>query len=217
MKFSYHSFIQCSLLATHQVNMLNLPTHPKYSLAPLLIVIVSIILALTEPVSSNWLAYDRSQLHNFQWWRVITGHFLHTNTTHLLLNTAGLTLLWALHGHYFKVSCYFSQFFVLCLGTSIGLYLFVEQLQWYVGLSGVLHGLFVIGAYFDIQKKFKTGWIMLLGVWLKVAHEQIYGASEELTKMIAANVAIDAHLSGTITGSTIILYYIVVKRLKIIS
>ena len=194
--------------------MFNLPVQSKYSLAPLIIVIVSFILALTEPLSSDWLAYDRSQLGHFQWWRVITGHFLHTNITHLLLNTAGLTLLWALHGHYYKNHCYLIQFLVLCLGTSIGLYLFAEQMQWYVGLSGVLHGLFIIGAYFDIKNKFKTGWIMLVGVWLKVVHEQTYGASEEVAKLIAANVAIDAHLFGTVTGSVIIVYYIIVKRLK---
>lgn len=194
--------------------MFNLPIQKTYSLAPLLIVIVSVILALTEPMSSNLFAYDRNQLNNFQWWRLITGHFLHTNTTHLLLNTAGLLLLWALHGHYYKMPHYLKQFFALCLGTSIGLYLFAEQMQWYVGLSGVLHGLFVIGAYFDIQQKFKTGWLMLIGVWLKVLHEQIYGASEEISQLIAANVAIDAHLFGTITGCIIILFYFVIDKIQ---
>ncbi len=194
--------------------MLNLPTQSKYSLAPLLIIMVCIVLAILEPLSSNWLAYDTSQLHNFQWWRMLTAHFLHTNITHLLLNITGLTLLWALHGHYYKMSCYLSQFFVLCLGTSIGLYLFAGQMHWYVGLSGVLHGLFIIGAYLDIQNQFKTGWIMLLGVWLKVAYEQIYGASEEVAKLIEAHVAIDAHLFGTVTGSIIILYYLGIKRLR---
>jgi rhomboid family GlyGly-CTERM serine protease len=195
--------------------MFNLPIQPKHSLAPLLIVIISIILALTEPLSSNMFAYDRNQLNNLQLWRLITGHFLHTNTTHLLLNTAGLTLLWALHGHYYKTPRYLMQFFVLSLGTAIGLYLFADQMQWYVGLSGVLHGLFVIGAYFDIRQNFKTGWLMLIGVWLKVAHEQIYGASEDIAQLIAANVAIDAHLFGTISGGFIILYYFAKYKIQI--
>jgi rhomboid family GlyGly-CTERM serine protease len=193
--------------------MFNLPIQIKYSLAPVLIIIVSIILALAEPMSSDLLAYDRPQLNNLQWWRLITGHFLHTNSIHLLLNTAGLILLWALHGHYYNIPRYFVQFFVLCLGTAIGLYLFSKQMYWYVGLSGVLHGLFIIGAYFDIQQKFKTGWLMLIGVWLKVVHEQIYGASEDVAQLIAANVAVDAHLYGTITGSIIVLYYLVENRI----
>lgn len=191
--------------------MFNLPIQKKYSLAPLLIVIISVVLALTEPMSSSLFAYDREQLNNFQWWRLLTGHFLHTNTTHLLLNTAGMTLLWALHGHYYKIPRYVIQFLVLCLGTALGLYFFAAQMQWYVGLSGVLHGLFVVGAYFDIRQKFKTGWIMLLGVWVKVIHEQIYGASADVAKLIDANVAVDAHLFGTVTGCIIILYYLLVN------
>lgn len=194
--------------------MFNLPIQPKYSLAPLLIVIVSIILALTEPLSSNLLAYDRHQLNDFQWWRLITGHFIHTNTIHLWLNTLGLTLLWALHGHYYQTSRYLMIFLLLCLGTSVGLYLFAPQMQWYVGLSGVLHGLFVIGAYFDIQNNFKTGWLMLIGVWIKVIHEQIYGASEDVAQLIDANVAIDAHLFGSIAGMIIIFYFFTVSKLQ---
>tara|TARA_R110000751_G_scaffold91266_3_gene178869 strand:- start:47660 stop:48160 length:501 start_codon:yes stop_codon:yes gene_type:complete len=157
-------------------------------------------------MSSNWLAYDRQQLIDLQWWRLISGHFLHTNGIHLLLNLAGLTLLWALHGHYYPTLQYLFLFFMLCVGTSGGLYLFAPQMYWYVGLSGVLHGLFLIGAYFDIQNKLKSGWIMLVGVWLKVLHEQIYGASENVAELISANVAIDAHLFGTVTGSLILLY-----------
>ena len=194
--------------------MFNLPVQIKHSLAPLLIVIMSIILAISEPTSSDWLAYDRNQLTNFQWWRLITGHFLHTNLVHLLLNIAGLVLLWALHGHYYKTPCYIMQFFTLCIGTSVGLYLFAENMHWYVGLSGVLHGLFVIGTYFDIQNKFKTGWVMLMGVWIKVAHEQIYGASEGVATLIEANVAVDAHLFGTITGSIIMLFYFAVHKIQ---
>ena len=189
--------------------MLNLPIQKKYILAPLLITIVSIILALTEPMSSDVLAYDRNQLNNSQWWRLITGHFLHTNNIHLVLNIAGLTLLWALHGHYYHTARYLILFLLLCLGTSTGLYLFAPKMQWYVGLSGVLHGLFVIGAYFDIRQHFKTGWLMLVGVWLKVIHEQVYGASEDVAQLIAANVAIDAHLFGLISGCLIVLYYFV--------
>lgn len=192
--------------------MFNLPIQKKYSLVPFVIVIVSVILALMEPMSSEWFAYDRDQLNNFEWWRLITGHFLHTNITHLLLNTLGLTLLWALHGHYYPAQRCVILFLILCLGTSGSLYIFSPQMQWYVGLSGVLHGLFIIGAYFDIQNKYKTGWLMLVGVWLKVAHEQIYGASEEVTQLIGANVAIDAHLFGTVTGSIIILYYFVINK-----
>jgi rhomboid family GlyGly-CTERM serine protease len=88
-------------------------------------------------------------------------------------------------------------------------------MQWYVGLSGVLHGLFVIGAYFDIRQKLKTGWVMLLGVWVKVIYEQIFGASADVAKLIEANVAVDAHLFGTITGCIIIMYYLLLNNTQL--
>jgi rhomboid family GlyGly-CTERM serine protease len=192
-----------------------LPVNLKYSLIPLLIVIVSIVLALTEPMSSNFFAYDRDQLNHFQWWRLITGHLLHTNTSHLLLNLTGLTLLWALHGYYYKMHRYLIQFLVLCLGTSLGMYYFAQQMQWYVGLSGVIHGLFVIGAYFDIRQKLKTGWIMFIIVWVKVIYEQVFGASADVAKLIEANVAVDAHLFGTISGCIIIMYYLLLNNAQL--
>ena len=38
----------------------------------------------------------------------------------------------------------------------------------YVGLSGALHGLFTWGALKDISSKTKGGWLLLIGVWLKI-------------------------------------------------
>lgn len=194
--------------------MLKLPFEKKHSLAPLSIVLVSIVFMLWEPVSSDWFAYNRLQLNEFQWWRLITGHFLHTNLMHLVLNLTGITLLWALHGHYFLNLRYWLVFLLLCLGTSVCLFVFSTNMQWYVGLSGVLHGLFVIGAYFDIRNHLKSGWLLLLGVYIKVIHEQIYGASQNISDLIAANVAIDAHLFGTLTASLLILYYFIRARFK---
>jgi rhomboid family GlyGly-CTERM serine protease len=189
--------------------MLNLPLQLKYSLGPIAIVLISLGLAFAGIQANEYFAYDRVQFEHHQWWRLITGHFLHTNSIHLMLNLAGLILLWALHGHYYHTSKFFLVFLLLCLGTSLCLYVFSVDLQWYVGLSGVLHGLFVIGAYYDIRHNFKTGWLMLIGVWLKVLHEQIYGASSDISGWIEANVAIDAHLFGTLVGSLLVVYYFI--------
>ena len=96
------------------------------------------------------------------------------------------------------------MFFILCISTTLLIYGFAKQLQWYVGLSGVLHGVFLIGAYFDIKQGMKTGWLLLVGVLIKVGHEQIFGASQDIADLINATVAIDAHLFGTISGLMII-------------
>lgn len=193
--------------------MLNLPIQIKHSAAPLLIMTISILFWIFEPSGYELLAFDRTSISHQQWWRLLSGHFLHTNHMHLLLNLAGLTLLWALHGYYYTPLSYLTLVVILCVGTSVGLYWFAVDLYWYVGLSGALHGLFIVGAYFDIRHQFKTGWIMLVGVWIKVIHEQIYGASEQVAGLIEANVAIDAHLFGTLVGSLIIFYYLGIEKL----
>ena len=79
----------------------------------------------------------------------------------------------------------------------------------------LLHGLFVLGAYFDIRQHLTTGWILLVGVWVKVLHEQIYGASDDIATLIDANVAIDAHLFGTLSGTVMILYYMLIVKNKL--
>ncbi len=52
----------------------------------------------------------------------------------------------------------------------------------------------------DIQAKDKTGYLLFIGVWLKIAHEQIYGASTDVSDLIEASVAIDALLWGAVGG-----------------
>lgn len=71
---------------------------------------------------------------------------------------------------------------------------------WYAGLSGVLHGIFVWGAFCDIKHKVKFGWILMLGVWLKIAFEQFFGQDQHIANLIGADVAVDAHLYGAVAG-----------------
>jgi rhomboid family GlyGly-CTERM serine protease len=184
--------------------MLNLPLAKQHVLGPFLLMFLCSVLFVLEPQSSDYLAFDRLQIQQFEWWRLISGNLLHTNINHLLLNLSAVFLLWALHGQYFNLKQYTLMFVILCFTTTLMIYIFTPNLQWYVGLSGVLHGVFLIGAYFDIKQGLKTGWWLLIGVILKVSHEQYFGASQEIADLINASVAIDAHLFGSLSGLAII-------------
>ena len=87
--------------------------------------------------------------------------------------------------------------------TSVGIWFSSPELNQYVGLSGILHGVFVWGAIQDIKQQDKLGWLLLLGVTVKVIHEQLYGASSDVANLIDANVAIYAHLWGAIAGALV--------------
>lgn len=186
--------------------MLNLPISPKQLFTPVVISLLAIILWIFEPNSSELFAYERQKIEQNEWWRIISAHLLHTNFNHMLLNLGGLWLLWALHGQYYTNKTLMSVLFI-GLGTSIGLYYFATGLTWYVGLSGTLHGLFIMGAYFDVKHKMLSGWLLLFGVIAKVIHEQIFGASQDIATLINANVAIDAHLYGLLMGLVVIGYF----------
>jgi len=149
---------------------------------------------------SEFLVYQRDLISQGQFWRVLTGHFFHTNGYHLILNLAALFMLWALHGNFYQVKSYCLLFCISAITCSLGLYFFSPEIIQYVGLSGVLHGVFIWGALMDIKHKDKTGYLLAIGVCLKVAHEQFYGASSDVSDLIEASVAIDAHLWGTIGG-----------------
>lgn len=178
----------------------NLPLKKQHSILVATIAFIAILAYLFDSNIADLFVYQHQLISQGELWRMITGHFLHTNGFHLLFNLAALILLWALHGQFYSLKNYSLLFLTSALICSAGLYFFSVDIRQYVGLSGVLHGVFVFGALMDIRHQDKTGYLLFIGVWLKIAHEQLYGASEQVSTLINANVAIDAHLWGAIGG-----------------
>ena len=184
--------------------MQKLPINRENTTGPLIILALSCMMYLSEPSSSEQFAYSRDAIENMELWRLLSGQLLHTNVFHFLLNGAGILLLWGLHGDYYKTGGYLLFVLFSALFIAISLYCFSPHLHSYVGLSGVLHALFTYGAYQDARQGFKSGWWLQLGVALKVLYEQWQGPDESISKLIDANVAIDAHLFGWIAGIVVI-------------
>ncbi|MFD1216734.1 rhombosortase [Microbulbifer celer] len=156
---------------------------------------------LCAPVLEPWLVYDRTAIAGGEIWRLLSGHLTHTNLHHLLLNSAGLALLWILHGMHYKIPRFFSAVALIGLGIGIGLYLISPDTDIYLGLSGVLHGLIIWGGMLDIRAGMRTGYLLVAGGWGKVMWEQWFGASGATAQMIDAAVAVDAHLLGAMFGT----------------
>lgn len=180
--------------------IVSLPLKAQFSLGPLLVTVMALILfALDQPIV-DLLAYDRYGIESLESWRWLSSSLVHTNGFHLVLNIAGLTMLWALHGEHYRPLLFIKIFLWCSLGTSIGIYCLSPYLIWYVGLSGTLHGLFVWGACMDLIKGLKSGWILLAGIGAKLTYEQLFGGSPEVAELIGASVAVDAHLYGAVSG-----------------
>lgn len=96
---------------------------------------------------------------------------MYINGYYLFLNLVGLVLLWVLYGEYYCIGLYLKVFVWCCLGISIGFYFFFLDFIWYVGLFGVLYGIFVWGVCVDIKEKMKLGWLLFIGLVIKVGYE----------------------------------------------
>lgn len=92
------------------------------------------------------LRYDRLPLADGEWWRLLTGHLVHGGLQHLLLNLAGLAVIVLLFPNEYSPREWFLIGLTSALAIGAGLWWLSPEVSWYVGLSGVLHGVLAAGA-----------------------------------------------------------------------
>ena len=164
------------------------------------LLLLACVLAQAFP---HWLLFDRIALSHGQLWRLITSHIVHSNDAHLLLNAGALVALWLIHGQHYQKWSFLRLSAGLSLAISLGLWFFFSEVQLYCGLSGVLHGLFCWAAMKDMLQGRQLGALLLIGCFVKVGWELIFGASALTAAVIEAEVAVSSHLLGTILGTLI--------------
>jgi rhomboid family GlyGly-CTERM serine protease len=146
------------------------------------------------------LQYDRSGILSGDYYRLLSGHFVHLGRFHTLMNMAAVILLWAWFREIFSPVGWFFAVLSCALMTSLML-LTVSDVDWYVGLSGILHGLLLLGTARKRGFKPLIKWIILAALFLKIGLEQIYGASPKTVAIIKGEVIEDAHLFGAAAGA----------------
>lgn len=166
----------------------------------LLLLLLSSILFVVPTVLQQWLEYQADAIAQGEIWRLLSGHLLHSNLLHLLMNLLGLVVLMLLHGRLSGRLSVSWQMVLLSLSTGLALFLLAPEIKIYVGLSGMLHGLLCYGAVADLRQGYRSGGLILIGVAIKVGSEQWHGPDPVLGAQIAAEVAIDAHLYGAMSG-----------------
>jgi len=172
----------------------------RQSVLPASLCLISLLLQFFDPDSTLWLRYERSPIINNEWWRLLSGNFVHLGWTHLWMNLAGLALIWILLGRLLSTAQWLLVIIVSSLAVGIGLLAFNPQLDWYVGLSGMLHGLFVAGLVNNIRRGLRLEWLLLIGLTAKLIWEQYSGALPGSTELAGGLVIVDAHLYGAIGG-----------------
>ncbi len=172
---------------------------------PLGLVLCAVAIMAGGDSVAEWLRYDRVALAHGEYWRLLTAHLTHLGWSHLLLNLAGLFLLQALVGDVLS-RCewlWLMLFSALCI--SAGLWLFEPQLRWYVGLSGVLHGVLLGGALLQSLGGHREGVYLLVITLAKLLWEQLAGPMPGSEATAGGKVIVNAHLYGAIAGGVFVM------------
>lgn len=156
-----------------------------------------------------WLRFDRNAILSGEIWRLFTGHLAHLSWPHLLMNLLGLALVWGLFDRHLPAKRWLHAIIFSAFGTSLFLLVIDAHLRWYVGLSGVLHGMFMLGCMYDLKTGRWDAKLMLLLIIAKLLWEQLIGPLPGSETTAGGNVVVDAHLFGALMG---VITYFVFRR-----
>lgn len=159
--------------------------------------LVAVVLQVTN--GSEWVRLERGTAL-VEPWRLFGAHFVHLGWIHLWMNLAGLAVLWMLLGDTIRPALWASGVLCIALGVSLGLLCCSPAVTWYVGFSGVLHGLFAAGAVANIRRLPALGAALLVALTAKLVLEQVAGEDTLTQGLIGGAVIVDAHLYGAVAG-----------------
>ena len=144
---------------------------------------------------------------------MLSAHLVHLGWMHGLLNAAGFVLLafiqpagrtglWLL---FYGVSSVLISVFIVIDSTT----------YYYVGASGVLHGMFILAAYFSQKLELWRRYALIALVVAKLFWEQSrYYQDNGLGDTIGGFVYVDAHLIGGLCGLAVLLVLLIKNKLK---
>lgn len=167
---------------------------------PLSIGVISTLAAALSTLANPILRFDRGAIHQGEVWRLFSGNFVHLGWSHLLLNLAGLAVIWMLYHRLLSLRSWLIVVAVSGLAVGVGLWLLNPQLEWYVGLSGLLHGLFFAGAITSLAAGYRSEWLLLAVMSGKLLWEQFVGPTPGTSDLAGGPVIVDAHLYGAVAG-----------------
>jgi rhomboid family GlyGly-CTERM serine protease len=144
------------------------------------------------------LRYDRDALSQGQLWRLLTAHWVHLGLRHALVNVLGFALMWARFARDYSARQWLLIVLAAVAAIDAGLWLWDSTIRWYVGSSGVLHGILAAGTVAHLKRREPLGLLLAALLAGKLLYEQRLGP---LPFSGSAAVVVDAHLFGVLGGA----------------
>jgi rhomboid family GlyGly-CTERM serine protease len=142
-------------------------------------------------------------------WRLLTGHLVHINWPHALINVAAWWVVARLYAPELPPGRQALVMVASALVIGLGLTTLHPDIAWYRGFSGVLHALFFAGGvqWLIVSLRAERSWralwlpvVLVLGGTIKVIAEQPAGSATPYADWLGAGTVPQAHLLGAIAG-----------------
>ena len=146
------------------------------------------------------LRFDRRLIIEGAWWRILSANFVHLGWNHFALNMAGAALVFALFGPAVSAREWVSVIVISSVAIALAVLTLNHEINWYVGLSGTLHGLFAYGAVAELRHARVFASLLLIGAAAKLGYEQLVGSLPGTAETVGGAVIVDAHLYGALAG-----------------
>ncbi|MFT6261837.1 MAG: rhomboid family GlyGly-CTERM serine protease [Crocinitomicaceae bacterium] len=187
----------------------------RYTIAvwPLLMAVLILLLTAVGDVAQHSLRLDSMALKNGQWWRLLTAHWVHLGWAHSALNVGGFLLLaWLQPKGSWKLWLIFYVVASLCISAVL---LSDQRISFYMGASGVLHGLLIVASFTSKWLEPWRQYSMVLFISAKLVWEQTAWYSDEsLGAIIGGHVATNSHLVGGVCGLLVVVFLLYKNRQK---
>lgn len=181
------------------------PLHTNETYLKIALIILCFITLLVFQNFQEHLIFAHNKITSGEIWRLWSGQFVHTNYIHLTMNIVGfITLLILYSEELFKPKLIIQIFYIsTCIG--LWLYFFSPEVRWYLGLSGIIYGLFVVASLQAIiQKDALLGYPLFIAITVKITWENVDNSINNTSaSLINSPIATDAHLYGYIAALTL--------------
>ena len=164
-----------------------------------------VVVVILQVIGPEYFRYENDWFSSGEIWRLLSAHWVHVGWIHLLLNTLGLAICVGLAKPNWSIKRWVIQSVCLGLGISVLCTLQNPEIDWYVGFSGVLFGLYFLAAH-DLYARDRLISVLMGGaIIIKIIIEQYTPYDFSSEDLIGARVIVDAHLYGLLMAIAIAL------------
>ena len=172
---------------------------PRPGMTAVALAAAMLVAAVPGEAARSLLRWDRQGLARGEIWRLVTGHLVHLDARHALLNVLGLLLVAALWRRTFSAAQWCVIVLAGLVAIDAGLWFLDPGLQWYVGASGVLHAAMAAGITREAAGGDRLALALAVAGLVKLGWERFGGPWPWMSEGLA--VVTSAHLYGVAAGA----------------